>query len=757
MPSSLRFDDRHIVPISEAARSVLDGAWQLPHFQRAYVWSKDQQLALFRSLVEDFPIGAFLLWRWKRQKGPSVPFDLSIDRGDAGRATHLVVDGQQRLTTIARQYLMSEMAIGEWRQVDGRSTGVVEIDLRQGNPAEGMRLLVPRQAAERDSYVTRDGKVMLPGLLRADYERCVLHHLKGKRERERAEAVRRALRDRIVLLDPLPPAADIDQAIEAFERINSEGTRLGVVDVAAAQLFFAAPKLSAAIKRCQQSLVGTGRDQGRFPVFSIDLLIRGVLFELHGEASPAIAMKADRSDLPSRSKVERAWKIASASFGALKEFLVSDLKMPDSSILSSAKLAVLVASRAFVGRTLSEDDRNRLKRWLVLACVFKPYSGSSTNPSVTADMRSMSTSPAIDWDGLDATLRKNARGGSSLVLDTGHLSPEDEPLPRKHILHHLTWILAHHHGALDWIRATPIPPAYPGSPSCTWDRHQIFPNGVLRETGSIEHANRIGNLAWLSEESGRRHVRDRPPTDYLRRVRHSEFGIAALRAQSVPDSTRLLEDAPRFIEERERLLANDLNELLDNWRSGRSSRFEVVTRARRTVEELIRQGDESHPVEFKSSFLVDPVTRERQPFLGHASLRAIVSLANSGGGIVLIGVSDDGSVIGIEDETRVHIERSREGRAELARLVNDYARKETRPTGKASIAQPDFLSLEVETCGGRKVLVARVYQAPTPIWMRKREPGDPKGRGPWVVWQRAGASTECIAESDAEEPPAQAP
>jgi hypothetical protein len=755
MPRQNLLGDPNLYPLHQVAKLVLESQWQLPHFQRPYVWSKEQQVALFRSLIEEFPISALLLWKWKKQKGPSVPFDLSIDRTDTGRATFLVIDGQQRLTTISRQYLMSRMSIGEWRQFDGRSSGVIEVDLKSPTPAATLRLLIPRKAAERDSYVTNDGKVLLPGLLRDDYERCVMHHLRGKRERQRAEDVRRRLRERIVLVDTLPPAANIDQAIEAFERINSEGTRLGVVDIAAAQVFFAAPKLSAAIKKAQQTLVGTGRNSAQFRVFTIDLLIRGLLFELYGQANPSVILKFDRSKLPKKAKVERAWKRTLRSFEDLREFLVADLKMLDSSPLQSAKLAALVASRAFVGRTLSAEDRNRLKRWLVLACVFKPYSGTSTNPSVDKDMHSMSGSRSIAWEALDRTIQDNARGGSSLKLTEEHLSPADEPLPRKHILHQLTWLLAHNHGALDWITATPIPPVHPESPSSLWDRHHIFPRSYMREEEMSEHANRIGNLAWLSRTSNRKHIRDRLPTDYLRRVRHAEFGLSALKAQAVPDSPTLYGDALAFIRQRESLLARELNSMLEEWGSGNSGRFEVISRAKRTVQEIIEQGDESHPIEFKSSFFVEPSSGEMNPKLSHAALKAIASLANSGGGILLVGVADDGAVLGIESETRFLCERARSGRAELARLVNDYAKKQTFPKGKDSVAQTDFLKLELEACRGKKVLVARVYQAPAPIWMRQLPPDATGGnRGPWVVWCRDGASTASKHESRLAEPPA---
>ena len=748
--------EQSTLPVSEAAERVISGQWQLPHFQRPYVWSKDQQVALFKSLIERYPVGAVLLWKWKKQKGPPIGFDFSNDQTASQRPTDLVIDGQQRLTTIARQFLLAEMEIAEWRQFDGRSTGVIEINMRESRPAEHISLVLPTHASQRPSYVSKDGRVLLPGLLHKDYRRRVIDQLKGKRERERAEQIRAAIRERLLLVDPLPPAASIDDAIESFERINSEGTSLGIVDVAAAQLFFAAPKLSAAIKRGAEQLSGRRRGKGQFPIFSIDLLVRSMLFSLYGQASPAVAVKANRKSLPSRSQVERAWKQSYRAFSELKEFIVTELKLQDSSSLQGAKLAVLVASQAFVRRTLSEKDRNRLKRWLVLACVFKPYSGSSTNPSVDRDMKAMSCKEAIDWDALDGTLKANARGGASLQITADHLSPEGAPLPRKHIFHHLTWILAHHHGALDWIRATPIPSLHPDLPETQWDRHHIFPVRFMRESALERHANRIGNRAWLSKKSNRGHIKDRPPSDYLRRARLAEFGRAALDAQSIPDSPRLYSDAVRFIDTREQRLAADFNALLDHWNSGKSSRFEVESRAKQSVLEMLEKGDESHAVEFKSTYSLDLSTGELSAALRHAVQKAIVSMANSGGGTVLIGVADDGSVLGIEKEASALRSQAASGRRELATVINGQLGKETFPKGRNSVAHPDYVWMETELHRGKKVLVIRVYQAPSLIWMRKL-PADAAGsRGPWVVFQREGAATAIVQESDKAEPPPEA-
>lgn len=76
-------------------------------FQRPYVWSKDDVLALFNSILMGISIGSFLIWE------PSSDMDideLGRDRlgptarnktSDYRRATGILLDGQNRLATIA--------------------------------------------------------------------------------------------------------------------------------------------------------------------------------------------------------------------------------------------------------------------------------------------------------------------------------------------------------------------------------------------------------------------------------------------------------------------------------------------------------------------------------------------------------------------------------------------------------------------------------------------------------------------------------
>src|SRR5690348_10117027 len=78
-----------------------EGRIKVPMFQRDFVWSADQTAKLIDSIINGFPIGAFIFWQTKdelrhiRNIGNIVLPD--TPKGDSRQ---YVLDGQQRITSL---------------------------------------------------------------------------------------------------------------------------------------------------------------------------------------------------------------------------------------------------------------------------------------------------------------------------------------------------------------------------------------------------------------------------------------------------------------------------------------------------------------------------------------------------------------------------------------------------------------------------------------------------------------------------------
>ena len=85
----------------ELARNVDSGIYQIPKFQRDFVWPKEQTAKLLDSIIKSYPIGTFILWktreRLKSVKKLGGKILKPIPEGDY---VYYILDGQQRIASL---------------------------------------------------------------------------------------------------------------------------------------------------------------------------------------------------------------------------------------------------------------------------------------------------------------------------------------------------------------------------------------------------------------------------------------------------------------------------------------------------------------------------------------------------------------------------------------------------------------------------------------------------------------------------------
>ena len=99
--------------IAEVMQDISTNKYVLPSIQREYVWDTDQIETLFDSLMQDYPIGAFLFWEIDKSRLLDYDFYEFLRNYHEKTDTHnkkvdlkgsdgvtAVLDGQQRLTYI---------------------------------------------------------------------------------------------------------------------------------------------------------------------------------------------------------------------------------------------------------------------------------------------------------------------------------------------------------------------------------------------------------------------------------------------------------------------------------------------------------------------------------------------------------------------------------------------------------------------------------------------------------------------------------
>ncbi len=210
---------------------IEQGVIALPDLQRPFVWEDTKVRDLLDSLFVGFPVGTVVLWHTGEARDARA-----VGRGAAAhRASALVIDGQQRLTSLYAVIKGAEVI-----DKDG-CRRQIKIAFR---PRDG-RFEVPDAAIRRDPEFLPDVSELWSGKFTKGQIRRDL--LAGLRARERAvdgayeEAVEENL-DRVQAIGDFRfPVVDIrktaqneeaseEDVAEIFVRINNQGMRLGQAD-----------------------------------------------------------------------------------------------------------------------------------------------------------------------------------------------------------------------------------------------------------------------------------------------------------------------------------------------------------------------------------------------------------------------------------------------------------------------------------------------------------------------------------------------
>lgn len=139
---------------------------------------------------------------------------------------------------------------------------------------------------------------------------------------------------------------------------------------------------------------------------------------------------------------------------------------------------------------------------------------------------------------------------------------------------------------------------------------------------------------------------------------------------------------------------------------------------------------EGHKVEFKASFDWSPLRNERDPNLRLGTLRTLCAFLNGEGGVVYLGVADDGKVVGIDDELlrSGHENPSDHFEARIRQFVRDAI----------DPAPLNGLAIEFEQVGEKMVCVLSVAPQPGVTYLVHRKPN---GRVDDDVYVRDGNRT----------------
>jgi len=263
------------------------------------------------------------------------------------------------------------------------------------------------------------------------------------------------------------------------------------------------------------------------------------------------------------------------------------------------------------------------------------------------------------------------------------------------------------------------------------ERHHLFPKKYLQKIGitEITDINQIANYAFI-EWPDNVDISDLPPAVYFSNYME-RMSPQMQYWHAIPDRWENM-DYNEFLRKRRKLIARVIKDGFDALSSTEQKLPTLMIDP--PLDELIRQG-ESNTIEFKSSMVWDH--QRNQPSSDNtvplSIVKTIAAFMNSDGGNLIVGVDDEGNVLGIENDYEVFKER-KDWDGWSQHLVNILRKN-------IGVEIMTFLRLERLEHGGKTIAKIQVDKSPKPIYVEYK---DNKGQDRTEFFVRAVNTTQTL-------------
>ena len=655
----------------------------LPEFQREYIWTKEQAKQLLISLFRSFPTGSLLFW--KTENPPAIKHD-AVPRDKIGTVS-VILDGQQRLTSL---FLLIENAIPPYYlegdiKSDPRNLyfnlGTGEFQYYQVQRMRGN----PEWLPVVDCFKHGDGTNVFK----------IARTLSGDPEEQLQLANNlnenlqklKSIKNKEYPIQYVPSDADIDDAITVFDRVNRQGTNLSDSELALAHMCGKWPEARRTLKNKINEL----GEQGF--TFDLRFMIRCLVGVVKGRALFDTVHNTPKEELLA------GWQKLSKVLDYLVTILPAHAHIHSTDDLNTTNVLVplVVYLGHNEGKFQGDMEIRHFIHWLYAAHTWARYT-SQTDQRLDHDVAIILRSSTPCGELVDAIIDQRGR----IEVKPGDL--EDRSI--QHPLYRMTRILVKAKGALDWFNGSPL--AKTVGKSYAIESHHIFPSSLLYEPDRyspnnhlhVKVVNEIANRVFLTSDSNVS-LSNQDPGSYLPQVKRRY--PRALVKQLIPKDPELwkLDRYEDFLNERRRLIAAAINELMDGLLK------ETLTPAPLTLDDFIKAG-ESSALEFKATLRWDTRTRQANKELTKVVVKAIAGFLNTEGGILLIGVDDDGTVVGIEEDFKALKRQDIDGFQQvLIQAISDYLGTEFCKYLKVAFEKRD----KKTTC------IVRAQPSPKPVFV----------------------------------------
>lgn len=670
------------VPLSQLLDQARSGVLQLPDFQRGWVWDDNHIGSLLASISVSYPIGAVMTLQTGNPDVRFRPRPLEGVALDEHREPEfLLLDGQQRMTSL---YLALKFD-GPVPTRDARGKDLsrhyyadiakcldVYVDREDaivGLPGDG--ILRNFRSEVLIDVSTREKEIeagLFPLSIVFDYTEMTSWQMAylDRGAGEASERLQTWMAFNQAVITPfvqyqvptiqLAKSTPKEAVCQVFEKVNTGGVSLTVFELLTATYAAENFNLRDDWKERQerfknypalQRFEATDFLQILTLLATYDCRQRVLATDPDAEKAPAVSCKRRDILRLERDDYERWADAATKALERVVPFLHAEHVFAARDLPYATQLIPLCAVFVVLGdQAESHGVRQRLRQWYWCG-VFGEMYGGSTETRFGYDVPDL-----IEW----------AVGGEREPRTITEAQFQAERLltlrSRNSAAYKGLYALQMKRGGRDFRTGEAIDVhAYFDD---AIDIHHIFPQRWCRENGIDDGVmNSVVNKTAIDAHTNRR-IGGSAPSRYVARLEsqdgidHAEFD-AILQSHDIDPISLRQDDFPQFFDRRFERLLKQIEEAMGKSVNRSADRAENPfadvdddgERTRASVDSLIRAG-ESKVVEFKSTGRRNLFTDNKDAAMEWAVVKSIAGFMNAHGGTLLVGVSDDEEIVGIE-------------------------------------------------------------------------------------------------------------
>ena len=605
---------------TDLIRDIENGTLKIPQFQRDFVWDIDKTAELLDSILKGYPIGTFIIWQTKdRINNIKNIGNQELPETMEGTEVHYILDGQQRITSLFAAYKGVTVPSKDKKKPIEFNDIVVNLDADINNTDE--QIVIPKP---------KSGKYLsLNEVLHFSYTKSLeLPEEFDNSDKAKIDLYSKAF-DKYDFSTVYLRKDDIESAIEVFTRINTSGKTLTLFEIMSAKTYD--EKQNFDMQQKWDDFLKDLNVIGYDEISSSNILnLLSVILSKTKECKRSVTLSLDKQDIINH------WDKAISAVQDAVEHFQKFFKIPVARLLPYDTLIVPFAYFFYNVTDYPSTLQKRLLEEFFWRMSLSHRYSSSSETSISQDVRrideiikevrpnysDIQVELNKDKDLINTTFTTSDSFCKAILCLLANFAPKDFHTNQPVTLDN------------SWLKV-----------SSSKNYHHIFPKNFLSKN-NVKNDNSLVNITFVSDKLNKTKIRSRAPSDYFSEfAKNNEELEETLLSHLIDDIDSFgitTDDYSKFLEKRAQRIYLEIKE-----------RMKIPGKEVKNIKEIekIIANGESDTIEFKSTLRYDLKTKAVSKIIQNQIIKSVAAFLNSNReGELLIGVSDQGDILGLDDD-----------------------------------------------------------------------------------------------------------